>query len=119
MGEMVTIERSHYEELLKAKETIEAWEAREDAEDLEAARRSLAELGEGVPNSVMGRLLSDENRVLIYREWRGYTVSELARRAGLHRVQVHDIETGKRKGSVATLKKIADALNRTLDDLVL
>lgn len=117
MGEMITIELSHYQKLLEAAQILADLEAREDAADLEAVRRSLAETGESVPDSVMGRLLSDENRVLIYREWRGYTVSELARRAGLHRVQVHDIETGKRKGSVATLKKIAGALNRSLDDI--
>jgi len=31
---------------------------------------------------------------------------------------VHDIETGKRAGSVQTLKRIGDALDVPIDDLV-
>ena len=118
MGDMITIQRSDYEMLLKAQATLDAMAAREDAEDMEAVRRFLENPSEGVPDSVFSRILHDENPVLVYREWRGHSVSELARRAGLHRVQVHDIESGKRRGSVMTLKKIADALNVTLDDLV-
>lgn len=117
MTEMVTIERSHYESLLKAKETIDALEAREDAADVAAVRNFLANPGEGVPDWVFSRILHDENPVLVYREWRGLTAAELARRAGLHRVQIHDIETGKRKGSVTTLKKIALASGILLDNI--
>ena len=54
----------------------------------------------------------------VIRAWRGLTAAELARRAGLNRVQIHDIETGKRGGSVATMKRIADALEVPLDDVV-
>ena len=39
------------------------------------------------------------------------------RRAGLHRVQVHDLESGKSRGSVDTLKAIAAALEVSLDDI--
>lgn len=54
----------------------------------------------------------------VIREWRGLTQAELARRAGLHRVQLHDVETGKSRGSVDTLKAIAVALDVSLDDVV-
>lgn len=47
---------------------------------------------------------------------RGLSAAELARRAGLHRV--HDIESGKRNGSLATMRNIAKALDVPPDDLV-
>ena len=115
MGEMISIERSRYEDLLKTEEILEALE---DAYTMKVVAEHLANPTEGIPDSVVSRLLDGENRVFVYREWRGITAAELARRAGLHRVQVHDIETGKRRGSVDTLKKIADALNLPLDDIV-
>ncbi|MBL3565799.1 helix-turn-helix transcriptional regulator, partial [Rhodovulum sulfidophilum] len=37
---------------------------------------------------------------------------------GVNRVQIHEIETGKKNGSAQTLKKIADALGVTVDDLI-
>ena len=43
---------------------------------------------------------------------------ELARKAGIHRVQLHDIETGKSRGSGDTLKAIAEALGVGMDDVV-
>ena len=52
------------------------------------------------------------------REWRGLTEAGPARRADLHRVQLHDIETGKPRGSVDTLKAIAVALDVGMDDVV-
>ena len=112
MGEMITIERSRYEDLLKAEEALE------DIQDMKIVQDFLANPTEGVPDQFFSRILDGENCVRVYREWRGLTIAELARRAGLHRVQVHDIESGKRRGSVDTLKKIADALNLPLDDIV-
>ena len=109
MNDMVTIERSRYETLL---------EAEQDLEDIRTIQEFRANPTEGIPSDVMGRLLADENPVLVYREWRGLAQAELARRAGLHRAQVHDIENGKRRGSVDTLKKIAQALDVSLDLIV-
>ncbi len=112
MGEMISIERSRYEDLLKTEEILEAME---DADTMKVVAEHRANPTEGIPDAFMGRLLDRENPVLVYRDWRGLTQTELARKAGLHRVQVHDIETGKRRGSVDTLKKIAEALNVPLD----
>ena len=47
-----------------------------------------------------------------------YVEYGIARRAGLHWVQVHEIETGAKTGSVQSLKRIAEALGVPLDDLV-
>ena len=77
-----------------------------------------AEGGEGVPDEYVGRILDGENLLKVFRDWRGLNQSELARKSGVHRVSIADIEAGRKTGSVHTLKKLADALNITIDDLV-
>jgi mRNA interferase RelE/StbE len=86
--------------------------------DLAAFDAAKAEAGEGMPLAVFSRIISGENPVTVIREWRGLTQAELARRADLHRVQLHDVEAGKSRGSVETLKAIAVALDVGMDDVV-
>ena len=110
MNEMITIERSLYERLL---------EAEEDLADIRTIEHFRANPKPGMPHDVISRIITDgEQPVLVIREWRGISQAELARRAGLHRAQVHDIENRKRRGSVDTLKKIAEALDVVLDLIV-
>jgi len=90
----------------------------EEAEDLAAYWEAKAEGGEGVPDEYVGRILDGENLLKVFRDWRGLNQSELARKSGVHRVSIADIEAGRKTGSVHTLKKLADALNITIDDLV-
>ncbi len=106
MNSMVTIPRDEYDRLR---------EAAEELADLQAYDRAMAEGGESFPSEVVHRLLAGDAPVTVFREYRGLSGADLARAAGLHRVQVHDIETGKRRGSVDTLKAIAGALNVDLD----
>jgi transcriptional regulator with XRE-family HTH domain len=42
----------------------------------------------------------------------------LAERAGIAQPYLSQIETGKREGTLQTMKKIADALKLTVDDLI-
>ena len=109
MAEMVTIPREEYERLL---------EAAEDLEDVLAFDRAMAEGGDGVPGEIVRRILEGENPVRAFRDWRGLSAAELARRSGVHSVVVHEIETGKKRGSVDTLKRLAEALGVLVDDLV-
>jgi mRNA interferase RelE/StbE len=106
---MITIRREEYERLLDAADELAA---------IAAYDRAIAAGGEGMPHEVLARIVAGESPVRVIREWRGLSAAELARRAGLHRVQVHDIEAGKRSGSVQTLRRIADALDVPLDDIV-
>jgi transcriptional regulator with XRE-family HTH domain len=46
------------------------------------------------------------------------TQAALAEKAGVNRVTVAEIETGRKQGSIATLRALADALRVSLDDLV-
>jgi mRNA interferase RelE/StbE len=45
------------------------------------------------------------------------TQAALAAKAGVNRVMVTEIETGRKQGSVTTLRSLANALNVALDDL--
>lgn len=47
----------------------------------------------------------------------GLTQAALAERSGVKRVTVAEIETGRKQGSIATLRALADALGVSLDDL--
>jgi mRNA interferase RelE/StbE len=106
---MVTIPRAEYDRLVADSEMLA---------DLAAYDAARAEAGEGMPLAVFYRIVSGENPVKVIREWRGLTQAELDRRADLQRAQLHDIETGKSRGSVEALKAIAVALDVGLDDLV-
>lgn len=106
MNKTVTIDQAEYERLLAAAE---------DLADLQAYDRAVAAGGEAFPAEVVNRIVDGENPVRVLREYRGLSGAEAARLAGLHRVQWHEIETGKKRGSVDTLKAIAAALNVDLD----
>jgi DNA-binding XRE family transcriptional regulator len=106
---MITISQAEYDRLVADSEMLA---------DLAAYDAAKADAAEGMPLDIFQRIINGENPVKAIREWRGLTQAELARRANLHRVQLHDIETGKSRGSVDTLKAIAVALDVSLDDVV-
>lgn len=112
MNEMVTIPREEYDRLRAAAE---------DLADLQSYDRAKAALAGGVdeliPADYAHRLLDGENPLRVYRDLRGLTQATLAQKAGINRVTVAEIETGRKKGSVASLRAIAAALDVTLDDL--
>lgn len=97
-------------------------EAAEDAADSAAIARFEQRLAAGeeefVPSAMVDRILAGENLVRVWREHRGLTVSALAEMAGIAQPYLSQIETGKREGTLATMKKIAGALRVKLDDLV-
>lgn len=109
----VALSRAAYEKLV---------EAAEDAADLRAIaqfeRRLAAGEEEFVPSEMVDRILAGENRVRVWREHRGLSVSALAEKAGIAQPYLSQIETGKREGTLQTMKKIADALKLTVDDLI-
>ena len=89
-----------------------------DSAALAAFRQRLTDGEEQlVPASVVDRLLAGENRIRVWREHRGLTMGELARKASLGQGFLSQIETGRRDGAVDTLKRLASALSLTLDDV--
>lgn len=61
---------------------------------------------------------SPASRIRVWREHRGMTAKVLAEEAGIAQPFLSQIETGKREGTVDTLRSLADALGVTIDDLV-
>ncbi len=113
MTDTVTIPKAEYQRLC----TVE-----EDLADIQAAlvvqERIDAGSEEFVPEAVVGRLIDGEPPLRVWREHRGLSQAALARAADTSRVQIVDIEAGRRTGSVYTLRRLADALRITLDDIV-
>ena len=112
MTEMISIPRDEYRRLLEAAETLA---------DIRVYDRAVAALETGqdelVPAAFAERLVAGESPVRVFRDWRGLSQAELARRSGVNRIQLIDIEAGRASGSVETLRKLAEALGATLDDL--
>jgi DNA-binding XRE family transcriptional regulator len=113
MNEMVTIPREEYDRLRAAAE---------DLADLQTYDRAKVALAAGkdelIPADYVNRLLNGESPLRVYRDLRGLTQAALAEQAGVNRVTVAEIETGRKKGSIATLRALAGALSVALDDLV-
>jgi mRNA interferase RelE/StbE len=112
MPDSITIPRKEYDALLAAAETLA------DLRAYDSAKASLAAgTEELVPAEVLNRLLGAEAPLRVWREYRGLSGADLARQSGVNRIQIIDIEAGRNQGSVATLRKLANALRVDLDDL--
>ena len=91
----------------------------------EADARAVAEFHESyaagreflVPEEIVRRELAGESPVKLWREHRGLTQQDLAKRVGISKPYLSQIETGKRQGTVETLGAIARALDVPLDVL--
>lgn len=81
-------------------------------------KNSVASERARMPAGVVARLELGANKVRVWREYRGMSSAELARRTELTNACIAQIEGGYRTGSVATLKKLAVALSVAIDDLV-
>jgi DNA-binding XRE family transcriptional regulator len=93
---------------------VERLEGREDVAALEAFRRDKEET---FPIAVADALIAGENPVLVYRKHRGMTQVDLAGQCDIAVPYLSQIENGKRKASAAVLRKLAEALSVSMDDL--
>jgi len=109
MNETITITRAEYDALR---------EAAEDLADILAYDRAMAKNQESFPSEIARRLIDGESPLRVFREYRGLTQAALSERAGVNRVQIADIEAGRKSGSITTIKKLANALGLTVDDLI-
>lgn len=112
--DMIVLSKSDYEALLDRAENLE------DVASLDAYRRKRAAgEEEAIPAEFADRLIDGENPIRVYRELRGLSARELAERSGISAAFLSEIENGKKEGGVSTLKKMAQVLRVTIDDLVL
>ncbi len=87
-----------------------------EASDVAAIHRFKERLAAGeeelLPAEMVDRILDAENPIRVWREHRGFSVKVPADKAGIAPAYLSQIETGKRDGTVATVKKLADALTQ-------
>jgi DNA-binding Xre family transcriptional regulator len=97
-------------------------EAAEDAADRAAVRRFRKALAAGeeerIPSEVANSILDGENPIRVWRKHRGMTILALAQKVGIGSAYLSQMETGKREGTVGTLRRIANGLGVALDDLI-
>lgn len=66
---------------------------------------------DALPQDILDQLCArTEHPVKILRQYRGLTQAELAGEAALSRTYLTEIETGKKEGSLAAIRALADAL---------
>ncbi len=110
---LVLLAEADFETLVAASESVS------DIAAVMAFRRKLAAGEEElIPAAIVDRILDGENRIRVWRDHRGLTAAALADKAEIAQAFLSQIETGKREGTVETLRKIAAALGVTLDDIV-
>jgi len=115
-GEVAILPRKDYEALV-----VEASEADEDAGTARLVARARNEVAGGaplLPKDIVDRLANGEHPVRVIREWRDVTQVYLSFKTNLSQGYISDIENGRRKGTAAALRLIANALQVPLDLLV-
>jgi len=91
----------------------------EDLEDLEAlAEGKATPRRDFMPDELVGRILAGESPLKIWRIHRGMNQAALAANAGVTQAYLSELETGKKHGTVDVYKRLAEALDVTIDDLV-
>jgi len=107
--EYVVVPVADYEELLKKAELLD---------DVVAFDQAVENEEESLPAEMVARLVNGENKVKVWREYRGMRQSELAHQANLAQAMISQIESGRRTGSARLLSRLATVLSVDLDDLV-
>ena len=113
MNELVTIPKA---EQLCLKSIVEhMYDLRCANEVLDRIKAGAEEL---ISSEVVVRLLDGEPPLAVWRDYRHLSQTDLARQSGVNRIQIIDIEAGRKTGSVATLRKLATALKIDIEDLL-
>lgn len=87
-----------------------------DLADIEAVKRKL--IGgetQAFPFEIAEKLLDGEHPVRVFRDYRGFGLRQLATAAGLSASYLSEIESGVKTGSVDSLRRLADALDVSID----
>ncbi|HEY5378047.1 MAG TPA: helix-turn-helix transcriptional regulator [Pseudolabrys sp.] len=115
-GEIAILPRKEYEAL-----AAKAAEADEDIGSARLVARARKEIAAGVPlipKKIVDRIVNGENPLRVLREWREMTQLSLSFKTNIGQGYISDLESGRRKGTTKSLKKIADAMNVPLELLV-
>ncbi len=94
--------------------------ALEDADDSAAIDRAWADdaAGDTVPGDVVKAILNGGSPLRAWRKHRGLTLASLAAQAGVSRGYLSQIENGHKAGALDLFRRLAAALDVSMDDLV-
>ena len=107
--EMAVIPKDDYETLLAALEDkLDLIECKQIIEDIKSSGE------ETFPFELIERL-TQENSIRVMREYRKFTLEELANKADINKGYLSSLENDKRKGSNKVREKIAVALSLDTD----
>ncbi|MEY4463984.1 MAG: hypothetical protein RLZZ81_955 [Pseudomonadota bacterium] len=104
----VVIPFNEYQELINKKQCIT---------DETLYAEAIAKNEEYFPEELVQKILSGENPIKVYREYRGLSQEQLAIKIGKTKQYISSIEKGLRTGTIDTLKKLSNVLNVDLDML--
>ncbi|PYF04915.1 DNA-binding XRE family transcriptional regulator [Rhodopseudomonas faecalis] len=94
----------------------------EDTADIAIARRVMTRITSGdeqlLTSAELDELLAATTPLAFYRQRAGLTQATLAQRTGLAQSELAAIEARRKSADIPTMGKIAEALNLTIDDLV-
>lgn len=90
----------------------------EEADDVAAYDAAKARNEESFPAAIADRLIAGESPLKVFREYRGSTQAELAKKAKTTAAYLSQIENGRRTGSIRLLRRLAETLRLDIDDLV-
>ena len=111
--EYAIIPYKEYERLLERAEMLD------DIQDYDIAKQAVAQgKEERVPAGVVNQIIDGVNPIRVWREHRGLSASQLADLCAVTVSAISQIESGKRKPSLNTLKAIASVLKVDVDDLI-
>ena len=112
-GEVAILPRAEYETLRAKADEFDEDEG--TARLIERGRQEIESGGLLLPLEVVDRLADGESPLRVLREWRALTQVDLATQTKLSQSYISDIESGRRTGTPAVLRQIADALQVPLD----
>lgn len=103
-----------YEEYIELKELVAL------TDEVKQFRQALDEGEEELlPESFALRLIKGENPIRVWREYRNLTQASLAKSINISIPYLSQIENGERNASTQTLKKLANKLKVSINDLIL
>ena len=93
-------------------------ELKEEFEDIQEFDTALAIPQEKIPVQWVDRLLNGEHPILVWREYRGLTLQQLAISCAVNSDYINQIEMKQCQPSLMVLRKIAKILNVDIEDLL-
>jgi DNA-binding XRE family transcriptional regulator len=111
--DMVLLSVAEYERLIEAAEDLrDSFIAENSRREIESGKEEL------LSHVEVKELLAAKTPLAFWRKKRGLTQAALAKATGVAQGFLSEIEAGQKPGTTATLRKIADALRITVDDLL-